>query len=285
MMRCIDTAVESVMSAVSSGGFLDNTLVIFAGDNGGAPKNGGYNWPLRGSKGTLYEGGIRQAAWAWGAMLDSSVRGTTYHGQIHLADMFPTFMSVATGGHWTPDHLTGESLDGVDVFEAIAFGVESPRTETLLNCVDSAGGIRVGNWKLLVGQKEDSWYAHPDASTNANDYSSMYIKSEFASPVRSAVNQTVNGAKDNNNGGNSVQYQLFNVADDEYEYTNLYESYPDIVTELAAKLQVYCDEAVDYNYHSDKYDAAKTQAASTGYWGPFLSTLDQATSKNGIAQE
>jgi membrane-anchored protein YejM (alkaline phosphatase superfamily) len=38
MMRCIDTTVSTVMTAVSAAGFSDNTLVIFTGDNGGAPK-------------------------------------------------------------------------------------------------------------------------------------------------------------------------------------------------------------------------------------------------------
>ena len=73
MMRCIDTSVEGMMAAVSDIGQYDNTLFVASGDNGGAPKNGGYNYPLRGSKGTLFEGGIRQNSWIWGAMLPSSV--------------------------------------------------------------------------------------------------------------------------------------------------------------------------------------------------------------------
>merc|ERR1719261_394251 len=124
MMSCIDSTVQGIMSAISDNGFVGNTLVFFAGDNGGAPKNGGYNWPMRGSKGTLYEGGIRQASWVWGSMLDESRRGTIYHGQIHLVDMMPTFLGLATGGH-------------------------SPRTETLLNVIGESGGLRWGNWSLL----------------------------------------------------------------------------------------------------------------------------------------
>ena len=81
--------------------------------SGGAPKNGGYNWPMRGSKGTLYEGGIRQAAWVWSSLLSQDVRGQVYNGQIHLADMLPTFLGLATGGHWQPP--SGKQLDGVDV--------------------------------------------------------------------------------------------------------------------------------------------------------------------------
>eukprot|EP00038_Savillea_parva_P028242 m.63962 g.63962 ORF g.63962 m.63962 type:complete len:567 (+) comp8190_c0_seq1:1650-3350(+) len=292
MMRCIDTAVEAIMSTVSQYGFLDNTLVIFSGDNGGAPKNGGYNWPLRGSKGTLHEGGVRQASFAWGAMLDSSVRGTTYDGQLHLVDFFPTIMAVATSGKWPG--LESETLDGVNVWSAISTGAESPRTETLINVVDSAGAIRVGNYKLMVGQGTDSWYQHPDV-TYSNDFSSSYIATIFKQPMASKMNTNFSSAKDNDNknGNGGSSYQLYDVVNDPYEYTNLADTYTDIVTELAAKLEVYAAEAMDYNYQSDQYNDASSNAASTGYWGPwageYLSSSEviknSKTNKNAVEQK
>ena len=41
MMRSMDTNVESLMVELERKQLLGNTLVIFTGDNGGAPKNGG----------------------------------------------------------------------------------------------------------------------------------------------------------------------------------------------------------------------------------------------------
>ena len=161
MLRCIDTSVEALMVALSESGYYESTLVIFAGDNGGAPKNGGYNWPLRGSKGTLFQGGIRQASFAWGTMLEESVRGTTYYGPLHLVDMFPTFMSIATAGHWKPTF--DYELDGVDVWFALSQGATSPRNVTLLNAIDDAGGVRIGDYSFLYNVKDDGWCVPRDA--------------------------------------------------------------------------------------------------------------------------
>ncbi|CAN0500324.1 unnamed protein product, partial [Laminaria digitata] len=43
-------------------GMLDNTLVVLASDNGGCPSGGGSNYPYRGFKHTMFEGGVRTPA-------------------------------------------------------------------------------------------------------------------------------------------------------------------------------------------------------------------------------
>ena len=43
-------------------GMMDNTLVVLASDNGGCPAYGGSNFPYRGYKHTLFEGGVRTPA-------------------------------------------------------------------------------------------------------------------------------------------------------------------------------------------------------------------------------
>ena len=43
--------------------------------------------PLRGQKGTLFEGGVRSSAFIWKADLPAAVRGTTYRGLMHVTDV------------------------------------------------------------------------------------------------------------------------------------------------------------------------------------------------------
>lgn len=262
MLRCIDTSVEGIIATLGENGYYDNTLFVFAGDNGGAPKNGGYNYPLRGSKGTLFEGGIRQASFMWGQMLPRDVLGTTYDGQISLTDWFPTFMSIATAGMWHPNYFY--ELDGVDLFTALYSGGKSPRNETLLNVIDSAGGIRVGDWVYLEGVKDDGWYPQPDARLGALPMRQSNLTQLRGDCVTVSWNNKTKGWE-----GDGCNY-LFNVAEDVDEQYNVADDYPDLVAVMSAKLAAYAAQAVDYNVDTDKQDAAYDQAAATGYWGPWL---------------
>ena len=182
MVKAMDDAIGQVMDALERRGVLDETLVMFLNDNGGESEAGG-NSPYRGLKRSYLEGGIRvPAVMRWPSRITA---GSASDALMHVADLFPTFAGLAgadTGG--------GLPLDGLDVWEAIANGAESPRQEV----VHSLDVIRVGDWKLL---EEDGEFAKGDKS----------------SPL-----------------------QLYNIAEDPYETTNLASSETARVAELRERL-------------------------------------------------
>ncbi len=86
-------------------------------DNGGLVKNGGSNWPLKGGKKTLWEGGVRAVGFVSSPLLHPRVRGTTSQAMMHVSDWFPTLLSGLVGGH-----LNGtKPLDGYDMWNTIRY--------------------------------------------------------------------------------------------------------------------------------------------------------------------
>ena len=55
MVSSLDHSVHRVVQGLKDTGFYENTIIAFTTDNGGAVNMGGNNWPLRGTKGTLFE--------------------------------------------------------------------------------------------------------------------------------------------------------------------------------------------------------------------------------------
>ena len=87
----------------------ENTVVVFMSDNGGVSGGNHSNAPLRESKGTLYEGGIRVPMMVRYPALIKSASITKE--PVHVIDYLPTFLDIAGIEYTHKEHvLDGESL-------------------------------------------------------------------------------------------------------------------------------------------------------------------------------
>jgi len=155
MVACLDDEIGRVVAALDKKGLRDNTLIVFHSDNGGT-KSAMFagqmadlsktripcdNGPYRDGKGTLFEGGCRVAAFAnW----PGHIKPQTVDGIIHAVDIYPTFAALA-GASTTKC----KPLDGANVWDTIAEGKPSPRSEVIYNVEPFRAAIRQGDWKLI----------------------------------------------------------------------------------------------------------------------------------------
>lgn len=92
MIEELDSTVGRLMSFLSEQGLTENTVVVFTSDNG-AVKWWGSNGGLRGTKGTIYEGGIRVPLII--RLPDIAAAGQLSDTPVHGCDLFPTLLDIA----------------------------------------------------------------------------------------------------------------------------------------------------------------------------------------------
>jgi arylsulfatase A-like enzyme len=152
MVESMDTAVGRVVDRLKELDLYDNTVICFTSDNGGLSTSEGSptsNLPLRGGKGWLYEGGIREPFLirAPGVTKTNTVCDTP----VISTDFYPTMLDLA-GVSLKPDqHLDGQSLvpllKGDKTLDRDALFWHYPHYSNQGGI--PGGAIRVGDYKLI----------------------------------------------------------------------------------------------------------------------------------------
>ena len=170
LVEHMDDGIGRVLDALKATGQLQDTLVVFVSDNGGAEWFGADNGSLRGGKQDLFEGGIRVPGMAmWPGHIEP---GTVREDVLLTMDWLPTF-----------DGLFGldvaHEMDGQDM-SAIFLGGDAPADDRTLVWVRREGrdmmgiphyAVRKGDYKLVVNHPferpllfniaEDPYEQHP----------------------------------------------------------------------------------------------------------------------------
>ena len=115
----MDRSLGELMDHLEAKNLSDKTIVIFMADNGGHHSTG--NEPLRGSKGALFEGGIREPLIVcWPGVTDAYAGGVN-DSPVIIEDFYPTILEMAGVGT-VPAEIKQGRLDGISFVSAIKTG-------------------------------------------------------------------------------------------------------------------------------------------------------------------
>ncbi len=144
----VDASTGQILDLLRELHLAEHTLVIFTSDNGGAVQHGSNNAPLRGAKGSTWEGGVRVPTIAW---WPGKIPAGTRTGAITtMMDFLPTFAALA-GAKLPP----WRRLDGVDIWPVLC-GRDGPPPRAVFHYFRGLNleAVREGRWKLFLKSGE-----------------------------------------------------------------------------------------------------------------------------------
>lgn len=209
LIEGMDKSLGDMLDYLDELGVSDNTLIFFLGDNGTDAPLGHQHAvacaaPLRGKKGAHYEGGMRVPFIAAWAKADDD-------------NPYQQRLPIKVGA------IQSQPASVCDLFPTIlAFaGVETPAS----HIVD---GERLDT--ILTGRRDstrsDSFLMHYPHAPHRSDYFTCYREGDW----KVIYHYFPSEASENSH------YQLYNLADDPFESTNLAESQPDQLRRMMSKL-------------------------------------------------
>ena len=141
MISLLDNSVGRVMKALRDSGQEERTLVVFMSDNGAPPKNGSRNTPLRGGKGSTWEGGIREPfVMQWKGRIPA---GSVLGEPVISLDLLPTALAAAK-----VEVPADSLLDGVNLLPYLTGQTRESPHKSLFWRYGSQMAVRAGDWKL-----------------------------------------------------------------------------------------------------------------------------------------
>lgn len=256
MMQALDEGINNITTMLDDKGYLDNTIIIFTTDNGGQTAWGSSNWPLRGNKATVFEGGVKGYSFIWGKNLPKL--NYDNNGLMHISDWYRTVIEGVAGIELSQEDT--KELDGYNMWDMITQGGQSPRNEILLQLNppkytpqrDFIGqaAFRMGDWKLIMGQPNCSELIMPGGI-------------DLCPSGWVHLNGTIEYPE-----ANPSMVWLFNIAKDPNERNNVAEQNTDIVKQLKQRIEVYNSTHVEqFNL---PFDPRADPKYFNGVWTPWL---------------
>ncbi len=154
----IDWSVGQVTQAVKDAGIDERTLIVFTSDNGPWSMfgpHGGTAAPLRGEKGTCWEGGYRvPGIFRW----PGKIKPAVVDGLAANLDLYATFAKLASGTAPSEDTIGQPGYISLDLTDTLLNNAASPRKQWIYS--SGAIAFRSGRYKIHLSTKDRS--SNPD---------------------------------------------------------------------------------------------------------------------------
>ena len=193
MVEAVDQNVGRIMETLHELQIDEHTMVVFTSDNGGTPQ---VVAPLNGSKGALYEGGIRVPACVWWSGISNP--GRVDDTPILGMDFYPTMLAAAG-----INSSKRQVVDGINFLPVLQDSETVERDAVFWHFPSYAGratpssAIRMGDWKLIEYFEDHSvelFNMVDDVGERQNLASMMPVKAEELHARLTAWQQAMNAA-------------------------------------------------------------------------------------------
>ena len=248
MTKYMDDTVGDIVSVLKDRGIWDSLLFVVSSDNGGPvhPDSGGNNFPLKGGKGSDWQGGVRVNAFVSGGFLPDKMRGQKTEGYIHMADWFATFCALA-GVDPTDKKAAKAKLPPIDSLNMWPLISGENSTSPRVDIPISYFTLISGDYKILQGDIEQAGWTGP-----------QYPNTTTKAGLKAVEHCGKTGC-------------LYNIKSDPEERQNLAKKLPDVLKDMQTKLASY--QATYFNPIRGKFSpACCTDALEKykGFLGPFV---------------
>ena len=173
MVYRLDQGIGRLVKALKEQGQLENTLIVFLSDNGGATINHSWRGEFSGSKGNMREGGIHVPMfWYWKGVLKSGKTDAV----VSSLDLLPTFLSVAKTDPIEAFDGAGKKkyqriYDGYNILPVLK-GKETPQSRRLFWRLQGQSCVLNGDDKFIRLTHRPAQYFKPfDDIGERNDLS------------------------------------------------------------------------------------------------------------------
>ncbi len=164
-VECIDWATDVIVHELARLGFAKDTIVVFTSDNG---SRAGSNLPLRGTKGTTWEGGMRVPCIVrWPGHVHA---GRISNELVTALDLYPTLAAICNA-----DLPSDRTIDGHDITAVLLDeSATSPDDAFFYYHMNDLEAVRVGPWKLHFAKHRTPLRALYDLDADIGETTSVY---------------------------------------------------------------------------------------------------------------